>query len=376
MRNKFGLFFRICTILSLLIILITACQVQPSNNPEQPANIIYQTETPGAASGITNEEILSTQEQQPNLVDEDPLVFTFPTPGPNPVSLWRPPLYPAPWALSPHDHFYFVRPIAADEVNWPLADYRYGGIFFGPDVVHTGIDIPDPKGTPVLAAGSGKVIWAGYGLYNGGNDINDPYGLAVTIQHDFGYDNRKLITVYAHMDTITVHVGDAVKAGDQVGTIGTTGFTTGPHLHFEVRLDTNNFFSTRNPELWLIPPQGWGVLVCRFMNTNGSLLTKQTIFVKNNDTDQRWEVITYGKHTVNQDEYYKENMVLSDLPAGSYTVSVAYLDKWKNTALTISPGAVTYCTFKGENGYEFNLPDQNVPVSIPVVNEAEADQLP
>jgi murein DD-endopeptidase MepM/ murein hydrolase activator NlpD len=323
--------------------------------PEQSGMDIAETPVPN-----TND--LST------VLDENPLVFTFPTPGMNPVSLWRPPLYDVPWALNPNDHFYFERPIAADTVNWPLADYRYGGIFFGPDVVHTGIDIPNPKGTPVIAAGPGKVIFAGYGLYNGNNDVNDPYGKAVTIQHDFGYDNRQLVTVYAHMDTITVQYGDHVETGDQVGTIGTTGFTTGPHLHFEVRVDTNSFFSTRNPELWIVPPQGWGVLTCRFMNTNGSLLTKHTIFVKNNETGQEWDVITYGKHTVNQDEYYHENMVLSDLPAGDYTISLLYLDKWKRSNVTIAPGAITYCTFKGENGFEFELPDETDAIEIPFIN--------
>ncbi|MBI9048249.1 MAG: M23 family metallopeptidase [Anaerolineaceae bacterium] len=363
--------YRLRTYLKFLVTLsicaiCASCQALPQENTAAE-------ETNLANDNISANILLtSTPEAIPDfstLVEEDPLVFTFPTPGMNPVSLWRPPLYQVPWALNPNDHFYFVRPIAADEVNWPLADYRYGGIFFGPDVVHTGIDIPNPKGTPVLAAGSGKVVFAGYGLFNGGNDINDPYGLAVTIQHDFGYKNRQLITVYAHMDSINVSYGQLVKAGDQLGTIGTTGFTTGPHLHFEVRLDTDSFFATRNPELWIVPPQGWGVLTCRFMNTNGSLLTKQTIFVKNLETNQEWDVITYGKHTVNQDEYYNENMVLSDLPAGTYTVYLKYLDKWKRTDLSIYPGAVTYCTFKGENGFSFDLPGQNNTVEIPIVPE-------
>ena len=78
-----------------------------------------------------------------------PLRFDLPTPGAEPVSGWRPPLYPLPWAVSPYDHFYFARPIAADNVNWPLAEYRYGGIFFD-NVVHTGVDIPDDEGTPWL----------------------------------------------------------------------------------------------------------------------------------------------------------------------------------------------------------------------------------
>jgi len=93
--------------------------------------------------------------------DEEALEFSFPTPASEAISLWRPPLYPVPWALNPFDHFFFVRPIAADEINWPLANYRYGGIFFGTDIVHTGIDIPAPRYTPVYASGAGKVSWAG-----------------------------------------------------------------------------------------------------------------------------------------------------------------------------------------------------------------------
>jgi len=50
----------------------------------------------------------------------DPLQFIFPTPAPPPVSAWRPPLYPTPWVPTQQDHFYFARPIGANEINWPL----------------------------------------------------------------------------------------------------------------------------------------------------------------------------------------------------------------------------------------------------------------
>jgi len=165
---------------------------------------------------------------------EDPLRFSFPTPGPQPASLWRPPLYEVPWALNPHDHFYFDRPIKVDVVNWPLADYRYGAIFFSSGEVHTGIDIPNRKGTPVLAAGPGTIIWAGYGLYAGANNPKDPYGQAVTIKHNFGYEGRTIYTIYAHLDRIDVVNGQWVNTGDQIGAVGDTGNTTGPHLHFAI----------------------------------------------------------------------------------------------------------------------------------------------
>ena len=166
-------------------------------------------------------------------VAADPLRFVFPTPGPAPVSAWRPPLYPTPWAPSAYDHFYFARPIGADEVNWPVADYRYGGEFFE-DVIHTGVDIPATKGTTVLAAGAGEVIWAGYGVYRGGYDITDPYGLAVVIRHDFGYQGQPLYTIYGHLDQVDVAEGQFVTTGQPIGLVGETGRVTGPHLHFEV----------------------------------------------------------------------------------------------------------------------------------------------
>ena len=288
--------------------------------------------------------------------DSGPLRFTFPTPGQMPISLWRPPLYDTPWALGPFDHFYFSRPIAADEVNWPVADYRYGGIFFG-NTIHTGIDIPAPRNTPVLAAANGRVVSAGYGLFTGTNNPDDPYGLAVTIRHDFGYQGRRLYTVYAHMDKILVTEGQDVKTGDVLGLVGTTGQTTGPHLHFEVRTERNSYYATLNPELWLAPPQGWGVLVGRLENTNGSLLDKQDVYVRNRETNQKWTVRSYGDQTVNSDDYYRENVVLSDLPAGQYEVQIDYLDADPQVLqVEIHPGAVSYFKFRGKLNFNTSLP--------------------
>jgi murein DD-endopeptidase MepM/ murein hydrolase activator NlpD len=287
---------------------------------------------------------------------DEPLRFTFPEPLPPPESLWRPPLYDVPWALGPNDHFYFARPIAADKINWPLANYRYGGIFFSSDIIHTGVDIPAGRGSPVIAAASGRVIWDGYGLYSGADDPNDPYGLAVTIRHDFGWKGLRLLTVYAHLDKISVVEGQNVQAGDVLGYVGTTGKTTGPHLHFEVRVERNSYFSTLNPELWLAPPQGWGVLVGQMRNTNGSFLTEQSVTVDNLDTGQDWSVISYGPTAVNKDPYYQENLVLSDLPAGNYRITIDYLDDRYTQDLRIHPGAITYFTFRGVYGFRLNLP--------------------
>jgi murein DD-endopeptidase MepM/ murein hydrolase activator NlpD len=287
---------------------------------------------------------------------DEPLRFELPPLGAEPVSAWRPPLYPVPWALNPYDHFYFVRPIAADEVNWPLANYRYGGVFFD-DVVHTGVDIPARPGTPVLAAGPGTVVWAGWGLYSGDpRNENDPYGIAVVIRHDFGHDSEMLFTAYAHMRQVDVIAGQWVDTGQYLGEVGDTGFTTGPHLHFEVRIGSNTYFQTRNPELWIVPPQGWGVLAGRVMDSNRNLLLSRTVAIESISTGRRWSVFTYGPGSVRPDPYYNENMVISDLPAGRYIVTIVFDGRNYRQEIEIRPGQVTYFTFRGEFGYSFDPP--------------------
>ncbi len=89
--------------------------------------------------------------------------------------------------------------------------------------LHTGIDISASSGTPIKAADSGVVVQAGW---RGG------YGQAVVISHGDG-----IATLYAHQSKILVGVGDRVEKGDVIGKVGSTGYSTGPHLHFEVRVN-------------------------------------------------------------------------------------------------------------------------------------------
>jgi hypothetical protein len=89
---------------------------------------------------------------------------------------------------------------------------------------HTGIDYALPQDTPVTAAGSGKVIAAGWDSSGFGNRVEIDQGNGV-------------VTLYGHLDKLSVKVGDAVSAGQQIGLSGDTGNSTGPHLHFGVEKD-------------------------------------------------------------------------------------------------------------------------------------------
>ncbi|MBQ7241903.1 MAG: M23 family metallopeptidase, partial [Firmicutes bacterium] len=88
---------------------------------------------------------------------------------------------------------------------------------------HTGLDIPAPRGTNIVAAADGKVITAGY--VRG-------YGNTIMISHGNG-----LVTLYGHNSSLAVSVGDWVSAGSVVAYCGSTGNSTGNHCHFEVRVN-------------------------------------------------------------------------------------------------------------------------------------------
>lgn len=115
---------------------------------------------------------------------------------------------------------------------WPLSGYTNlsslfaGRIdpFTGRRATHTGIDVPAPRGTKVLAAKSGVVITS---AYNAGG-----YGNYVVVSHGNGNT-----TLYAHLSSRSVKEGDSVKQGQTVGLVGTTGRSTGNHLHYEIRVN-------------------------------------------------------------------------------------------------------------------------------------------
>ena len=102
---------------------------------------------------------------------------------------------------------------------------------------HSGIDIQCPTKSPVIASFDGIVIESGFS----GN-----YGLAIRIKHDL----NQLTTLYAHNSVLLVRVGEIVKRGQIIALSGSTGHSTGPHLHFEVRYQN----VILNPEHFLLPP--------------------------------------------------------------------------------------------------------------------------
>ena len=118
--------------------------------------------------------------------------------------------------------------VADGELCWPLPGHTYISCNFGDDDAygnsgHRGTDIPAPEGTPILAAHSGTVLVSGW---------NDSYGNQVLLDSGTGLSTR-----YAHMTAFIVTSGQTVTAGQTLGYVGSTGDSTGNHLHFEVMLN-------------------------------------------------------------------------------------------------------------------------------------------
>ncbi|MBN2141313.1 MAG: M23 family metallopeptidase [Desulfovibrionaceae bacterium] len=95
--------------------------------------------------------------------------------------------------------------------------------FTGKREFHKGIDISAPRGTPIYAPARGKIVFAGR---------DSSYGLSVKLRHD-----SSLETVYAHLQRFAIKPGQNVSRGELLGYVGNTGRSTGPHLHYEVRVN-------------------------------------------------------------------------------------------------------------------------------------------
>lgn len=124
----------------------------------------------------------------------------------------------------------FARPTVSVPSRMPLAGAQLTSGYgmrthpvLGGRRKHTGIDLSAPTGTPVYATGDGVV---------GRADWYSSYGLYISINHGAAMETR-----YAHLSRLAVAAGDTVKKGDLIGYVGSTGRSTGPHLHYEVRVE-------------------------------------------------------------------------------------------------------------------------------------------
>ena len=301
--------------------------------------------------------LLGTSTPTPTFTATPTATATFtPTPTPtatptaSPTATSTPTLTPTPTPTAtptpagPQDHYWLERPIGPEGHNYAEHFYPYGTTAGGRYPIHTGVDLVNPSGTPVLAAGAGTVIVAGDDLTVVYGRETNYYGNLVIVELDRRYHGQPVYTLYGHLSEVLVREGQHVEPGQVIGEVGATGVAIGPHLHFEVRVGSNTWGATRNPELWLKPFPGQGTLAGRLVDAQGDFIPATLITVHRAESpDKRWrETWTYFPKLVNPDDEWGENFVLGDVPAGDYILKTTVEGRLYTVPVSVTAGETTF----------------------------------
>jgi murein DD-endopeptidase MepM/ murein hydrolase activator NlpD len=227
---------------------------------------------------------------------------------------------------NPGGHFWLSKPLPGGGrllyTDWFPYGYDAGGRY----LIHNGIDVAEPLATPLLSAADGTVVVAG-------SDENllygwrcDWYGNLVAIELDEQWLGQPVYLVYGHVLNILVEVGQQVVRGQQIAEVGVGGAARFPHMHFEVRVGTNEFSSTRNPFLWLELPVSRGLVIGRLVDPLGRPWQGVSITAvgrsEGTENITTWSYLDDPQHLINPDELFAENFVIPDLRPGSYELYI------------------------------------------------------
>ena len=252
-------------------------------------------------------------------------------------------------------HFPFQRPFSSNFNTAIEPTYLYGTTEFGALAPHHGVEILNPTGTPVLAVEDGTVVVAGNDAHYTYGPRENFYGNLVVLSHHLPGVVEPVYTLYGHLSTIAVQVGQIVKRGELLGEVGATGRAIGSHLHFEVRVGTNQYASTRNPALWLSPRsdengQQYGTLAGKLDNARGDPIDsnfKAEYYPDINGPPEKTIYIeTYATDIdpIRSDDTYQENFVLIDLPPGHYRIALSASGKWIERWVEVEAGKLSFVT--------------------------------
>ncbi len=349
-----GVALSACLIVAVNVPPMIIAMVEPSATPTPtltPTPTVTPTATPTATPTLTptwTPSPTATNTPIPPTVTLAPTRALFGTRAPRSVV----------------QHFLMGRPLAQSAQS-PLADptYLYGATRLGDLDVHHGEDLPNLLGTPLYAVADGKIVAAGSDAQPVcgddfktvcGRDLSPDYGgfygRLVVIQLARDYNGQRVFALYGHMNRVAVSFGDQVRQGDLIGEVGGAGIAQGgTHLHFEVRLDANDYAHTRNPILWMTPLPGRGSLVGRFSDTNGALVRGVIVNLYRADSNLfLFSTETYGRDKwpdVNSDDDMGENFASGDLPAGEYIVRISGTQFAQR--VTIQEGKLAYVEIGG-----------------------------
>jgi peptidase M23-like protein/two component regulator with propeller domain len=250
----------------------------------------------------------------------------------------------------------FRRPIALDDQPYIDQTYRFGSTMGGNFQQHQGVEFNNPDGTSVHAIGDGVVVFAGP-AEQGSN--------TVAIRHDVrvkGRDGQQLFlfSAYYHNRTLLVSMGQRVQQGDAIAQVGNTGRATNDHLHLEVHaspydsisliVDPNERYPRYavNPELWIAPLEGTGVVAGQVWDAEGRPVPEARVYglLKAEPQETPYSYAeTYGEHN-HPDPVYQEHFAVSDVPPGDYALTVDVNGRRLTRRVRVQERALTWVVFR------------------------------
>ncbi len=318
--------------------------------PTAGPTVIEKTKRP---TSIITPTITPTEELVPGatlteLAISDPVDRSCPDPPPGKPDYDHYFLSPSFWPVpeqAAESHFWLAKPLPGGGrllyTEWLPYGYDAGGRY----LLHNGIDAAEPQGTPLLAVDDGLVVVAGDDYTKLYGWRCDWYGNLVVIELDRQWRGQPVYIVYGHVLEIEVEAGQRVERGEKVAEVGVGGAAKLPHLHFEVRVGTNEFGSTRNPLLWLEPPSTRGIIAGRLVDPEGRPWQGVTVTaVANSDEAENkitWTYLDDSRHLIGPDEVLAENFVFGDLKPGNYDIYVVLQGETYRQAVEVKGGELT-----------------------------------
>ncbi|GAB4526466.1 MAG: hypothetical protein Kow0063_00760 [Anaerolineae bacterium] len=271
------------------------------------------------------------------------------------------------------DHFWFSRPFTATYATWGSPYYPFGTNNRGQYLWHHGIDIQNPMGSPILAVGDGTVVRAGPDDEIPFGPSLNFFGQAVLIRHDQMWDELPVYTLYGHVSKVLVQEGQPVKTGDVVALVGQGGVALGPHLHLEVRVGGMSYWDVQNPDLWVRPDPGHGVIAGRVIDAQGYLVPQQPVFLhRAEEPDRFWrETFTYPDNVVKSDVEWGETFTFADVPVGGYLVKTYFDGRLYTYPITVTNQATAFVLIQGTAPLPVSTPSPTLDFSTPQTDQSE-----